>query len=378
MSRSIWLPNGQLFRRTPMVRACTLGWRLPYRLKETSMPRPLLSDITPWITALAQRHPDSLRQALVERLGVSPAVARALLRKLVAAQWLTESGSPRRRCYAPGLLRQVVRRYPLDGLQEDRPWSQDFLPHFDLPDHVARMAQHAFAELLNNAIDHSGGSSVTVSMRQTPLQLQLLVSDDGRGIFDAIGQTYQIDDPAQAMLELAMGKLSTCPDRHSGHGLFFTARLADVIDLHANNVAFQQREWQREQWQQGRPACRRGSSVYVAICLDTTRTLASVLHRYSADGEGYGFDRTVVPLRLITGAQVALDSRAQARRVASRLQRFRRVELDFDGLADVGHGFADELLRVFHHEHPEVELVPVNMAPAVAALVDSVREAELA
>ena len=64
--------------------------------------------------------------------------------------------------------------------------------------------------------------------------------------------------------------------------------------------------------------------------------------------------------------------------MASRLQRFRRVELDFDGLADVGHAFADELLRVFRHQHPEVDLVPVNMAPAVAAMIDSVREAVLA
>ena len=62
--------------------------------------------------------------------------------------------------------------------------------------------------------------------------------------------------------------------------------------------------------------------------------------------------------------------------MAARLQRFRRVELDFEGLAEVGHGFADELLRVFHHQHPEVELVPVNMAPKVAALIESVQEAE--
>lgn len=338
------------------------------------MARLVLSDITAWITELALRHPDTLRQALAERLQVGPARARALLRDLVATQWLRAEGSPRRRRYTPGLLRQVVRSYPIAGLHEDLPWSRDFLPCFELPDTVARMAQHAFTELLNNAVEHSGGSRVTVSMRQTPQQLQLLVSDDGRGIFDAIGETYQISDPVLAMLELAKGKLSTRPDRHSGRGLFFTARLADVIDLHANNVAFQQCDWQREQWRRSRPACRHGSSVYVGICLDTQRTLAEVLHRYSLDGLGCGFERTVVPLKLISEAQVALDSRAQAQRVASRLQRFRRVELDFDGLADVGHGFVDELLRVFHHQHPEVELVALNMAPNVAAMVESVRD----
>ncbi len=221
----------------------------------------------------------------------------------------------------------------------------------------------------------SGGSSVTVSMRQTPLQLQLLVSDNGRGIFDAIGQTYQISDPDLAMLELAKGKLSTRPDGHNGRGLFFTARLADIIDLHANAQAFQQRDWQREQWHRTRPACQQGSAVYVAFSLDTQRRLDEVLRRYSLDGQSYGFDRTVVPLQLATSPQVALASRAQAQRVALRLQRFRRVELDFDGLAEVGHGFADELLRVFQHAHPEVDLVPVNMSPRVAAMVAAALEA---
>ena len=340
------------------------------------MPRSQLCLSTVWITEAARMHPHDLSQHVATRLGLGVSAARGLVRKLVQLQWLQRVGAVNRPEYQPGAFRQVVRRYTLTGLQEDTPWAQDFAPCFDLRDNVAQLAQLAFTELLNNAIEHSGGTRVTVSMRQTPNQLQLLVSDDGRGIFDAIGATYQITDPAQAMLELAKGKLTTRPDGHTGRGLFFTSRMADIIDLHANNQAFQQRDWQREQWQRGRPACRQGSAVYVAICLDTERTVDEVLRRYSLDGQGYDFDRTVVPLRLMSGSQLALASRAQARRVAARLQRFRRVELDFDGLSEIGHGFADELLRVFHHQHPEVELVPVNMAPKVAALVESVQEAE--
>lgn len=337
-----------------------------------SRPPMLLTAATAWITEAAIACPHDLRDAVARRLDLPPATASRLLRRLVELQWLQRGGSPRRPVWQPGAMRQVVRRYDLAGLHEDRPWAEDFLPCFRLPDAVAQMAQHAFTELLNNAIEHSGGTAVTVSMRQTPQQLQLLVSDNGRGIFDAIGETFQITDPAQAMLELAKGKLSTRPDGHNGRGLFFTARLADIIDLHANAQAFQQRDWQREQWFRVRPACREGSAVYVAFNLDTERRLDAVLRRYSLDGAGYGFDRTVVPLRLATGPQCALASRAQARRVALRLQRFRRVELDFEGLAEVGHGFADELLRVFAHQHPDVDLVPVNMAPRVAAMVDSV------
>ncbi len=339
------------------------------------MARITLSDITPWITEAVLAHPQDLPHYIAERLQISRTSARNQLQKLVEAQWLQRDGVSRKAIYRPGPLRQVVRRYTLAGLQEDLPWAQDFAGRFELKSNVSRMAQHVFTELLNNAIDHSGGTSVTVSMRQTPTQLQILVSDDGRGVFDAVAERFNITDPTVAMLELSKGKLTSQPDSHTGRGLFFSAKLADIFDLHANDAAYQQREWQRDQWwQRSRPACRRGTSVYVAICVDTERSLDEVLRRYSLDGAGYGFDRTVVPLKLITQDQNGLESRAQARRVTSRLAQFRRVELDFEGLADVGHGFTDELFRVFGRQHPELELVPVNMAPRVAAMVGSVRE----
>lgn len=340
------------------------------------MARRTLGDITTWITEAALAHPQALAQHLCDRLGVGRACALRLLRTLEQHRWLRREGTSRRPRHMPGALRQVVRSYALADLEEDLPWARDFSPCFELPPAVARMAQHAFTELLNNAIDHSGGTRVVVSMRQTPTQLQLLVSDDGRGLFQVIGETFRITEPTLAMLELAKGKLSSQPDRHTGRGLFFTARLADVMDLHANAAAFQQRDWERERWLPVRSACRAGTSVYVAICLDAERTLDEVMRGHSLDGKGYGFERTVVPLKLLAGAPAVLESRAQARRVATRLGLFRRADIDFHGVADVGHAFADELFRVFGRGHPELRLEPVNMAPGIAAMVDSVREAQ--
>jgi anti-sigma regulatory factor (Ser/Thr protein kinase) len=238
---------------------------------------------------------------------------------------------------------------------------------------VQRMTQHAFGELLNNAIDHSGGTNVTVSLRQTPSHVQLLVSDDGCGVFDQLSRSFSLADPVLAMLELSKGKLTSQPSRHAGRGLFFTSRLADVFDLHANDTAFQHREWEGNGWRPGRALKHQGTSIYAAIALDTKRTLESVLHAHSLDGAGFGFERTVVPLRLMASPLAGLDSRAQARRVAARLNAFRRAEMDFDGIANIGHSFADELFRVMSPELGEVDMVPLNMSPAVAAMIESVR-----
>lgn len=339
------------------------------------MARLELNALTQWITGAAMHHPNHLADELARRCGVTRRTANKALHRLVELNWLVQEGTPRRPTHRPGLLRQVAQRYLLDGLEEDIPWARDFAPYFVLPAQVQRMAQHVFCELVNNAVDHSEGTCVAVSLRQTPSHLQILVSDDGRGVFDKIHEAFALADPTLAMLELSKGKLTSQPQRHTGRGLFFTSKLADVFDLHANELAFQRRAWEGSGWLPGRALKRQGTSVYAAIALDTTRTLDAVLAAYSVDGSGIGFDRTVVPLRLITSANASLESRAQARRVAARLHQFRRAEVDFAGVPHIGHGFADELFRVCVGEAPAFDLVPVNMSPAVAAMVDSVRRA---
>jgi len=334
-----------------------------------------INALTLWITAAATQHSGDLADHVAGRIGVTRRTANKALHRLVELNWLAREGTRQRPRFRPGLLRQVAQRYPLAGLEEDLPWSRDFAPYFTLPAEVQRMTQHAFCELLNNAVDHSEGTSVTVSLRQTPSHVQLLVSDDGRGVFDKIHEAFSLADPTLAMLELSKGKLTSQPQRHTGRGLFFTSKLADVFDLHANEQAFQRREWEGATWLPGRALKRQGTSVYAAIALDTRRTLESVLTAYSVDGSGVGFDRTVVPLRLITSTLAGLESRAQARRVAARLHEFRRAEVDFAGVPRIGHGFADELFRVFATQQPAFELVPVNMSPAVATMVDSIRRA---
>ncbi|MBI5720123.1 MAG: DUF4325 domain-containing protein [Burkholderiales bacterium] len=333
-----------------------------------------LAPLTQWITAAALAHPDDLAGHLEQRLALGRRGVRTLLERLQSAQWLVREGTVRHPRWRPGPLRQVVMTYALAGLEEDLPWRHDFAPCFELPAPVRTMVRHAFTELLNNAVDHSGGTQVTVSMRQTPQQLQLLVSDDGCGLFRRIGEHFAIGDPALAMLELAKGRLTSQPARHCGQGLVTICRLADVFDVRANTARFQRRAWGATAWH-GMPALpalseRPGTSIYLAISLDTTRTLASVLAALGSEAAGYALERTRVPLNLLVADDSAsLVSRAEARRVAARLATFQRAEIDFAGIDDIGHAFAHELFSVFHGAHPEVELVPVSATPHIAAII---------
>jgi hypothetical protein len=64
-----------------------------------------------------------------------------------------------------------------------------------------------------------------------------------------------------------------------------------------------------------------------------------------------------------------LESRAQAKRIAARLEAFDTVDLDFDGVSTIGQAFADELFRVFGQRHPQVRLQPRNTSPGVSAMI---------
>jgi anti-sigma regulatory factor (Ser/Thr protein kinase) len=336
-----------------------------------------IAPLTQWITAAAMAHPHDLPAHVQQRLGIGRRSAMSLLARLQAASWLARDGTARRPQWRPGPLRQVVMTYPLQGLMEDLPWRQDFAPHFELQGNVRRLAQHAFTELVNNAIDHSGGTQVTVSMRQTAAHLQLLVSDDGCGLFRRVEESFAISEPRVAMLEIAKGRLTSQPDRHCGQGLVLTAQLADIFDLRANAAGFQRRAWSAGQWHGMPPpaalADRPGTSVFLAIALDTPRTLDEVQRSRCTAADSYAFDEAHVPLNLLTAGGDALASRADAKRVASRLADFRRAQIDFAGIDEVGHAFAHELFSVFQRTHPGVELVPVAASPRVVAILSAVQ-----
>ena len=54
-------------------------------------------------------------------------------------------------------------------------------------------------------------------------------------------------------------------------------------------------------------------------------------------------------------------ARSTGKRLMAHLDRFRIVELNFEGVEHVGRSFMDEVFRVWAKRHPETELRPTNM-----------------
>ena len=108
-----------------------------------------------------------------------------------------------------------------------------------------------------------------------------------------------------------------------------------------------------------------GTTVYMRIGLDSKRTAEEIFQQFTSAPEDYDFSRTIVPMRLAQYGDEQLVSRSQAKRLIARFERFRTVVLDFQSVTEIGRAFADELFRVYHAAHPNIELVPINLSEQV-------------
>jgi hypothetical protein len=225
--------------------------------------------------------------------------------------------------------------------------------------------------MVNNAIDHSAGSTLTVVVRRRPSNIRIQVLDNGIGIFRKIKVAFCLDDDTQAILELAKGKLTTDPDRHSGQGIFFTSRMLDEFSILSRGAYFSHVARRPDDWILGDDDTNTSTMVTMALEDNTERTLKDVFDQYSS-GENYDFSKTVVPLRLAKFGEEKLISRSQAKRALARVERFKSVVFDFAGIEMIGQAFADEIFRVWAKAHQDVRCVVIDASPEVRKMIAAV------
>lgn len=142
---------------------------------------------------------------LAQEFGLSRQVANGYLQSMVRDGLLEAEGTTRSRVYRLKTLTDTVRRYPREGLEEDRVCRELIAPVVArFPKNVDSIWNYAGTEMINNAIDHSGASEVEVRVRKNGLYTEVIVEDEGEGIFRKIQRVLNLHDAREAILELAM------------------------------------------------------------------------------------------------------------------------------------------------------------------------------
>jgi len=325
-----------------------------------------LGGLTKDITRDVLEHPQDLSKFISEKEGITRAAAARYILQLERDGWIARSGPSTRPVFIPGFRRRVSKQYKLTNLEEDLIWTSDFRPYFNLSSNVLNIVTHGFTEMVNNAIDHSAGTSIFISASLLENSFTLAVSDNGIGIFEKISKALNLSDKRQALFELSKGKFTTDPKRHSGEGVFFTSRMFDFFEIDANGLQFSHNDTAKRDWLLEVPSpFKKGTIVFMRISLESKRTTAEVFNKFMNAPEDFDFSKTIVPMKLAQLGDEQLISRSQAKRLIARFDRFKIVILDFKGVNEIGQAFADELFRVYANAHPQVELTPNNMTEQV-------------
>ena len=70
-------------------------------------------------------------------------------------------------------------------------------------------------------------------------------------------------------------------------------------------------------------------------------------------------------------------ARSQAKMLCSRLDKFREVTIDFEGINWMGQGFAHQIFVVFQRNNPNMKLIPTNMSEDVEKMYAHVMKTTL-
>ena len=313
-------------------------------------------------------HKNDIVTFTMKHFGISKPTAAKFLNQLISENIIEMNRKGRYPDYS-----LVTKKYSFayklkDKLEEDVILRKDILPLLsDVQENVQRIVQYCFTEMVNNVIDHSNADIMNVEVDLNALNIEILIRDNGIGIFNKIQKNLGLEDPKYAILELAKGKFTSDPERHSGEGIFFTSRLCDKFMILSGRLFFSGHH--EDDWILENPDSVSGTTVSMVIEKKSHLNISNIFNEYADPDKQPGFYKTRIPVKLMEYEGELLLSRSQAKRLITRFDKFLEVILDFQGVTEIGQAFADEVFRVFRNAHPNVHLEPINCSPTVQRMI---------
>ncbi len=327
-------------------------------------------NIRQFILSNVGEHPNEIASLTAQEFGITRQAVNKHIKSLVEQKALIVQGSTRNKTYWLHPLIQWTKKYSLaTKLEEDIVWDLDIKSQLsDLPDNIRGIWYYAFTEMVNNVIDHSSGEEMIIQVNKTAMDTEIMIQDNGEGIFRKIQRVLNLYDERHAILELAKGKLTTDPEHHSGQGIFFTSRMFDRFMILSGNTFFSHEFHKIEDWILEHDSLHAATTVFMKLANNTSRTPKQIFDLYSS-GDDYAFNKTVVPVRLAQYGEEKLISRSQAKRLLARVDKFKVVVFDFTDVESIGQAFADEVFRVFKKQHSEIEMISIHESQDVKQMI---------
>ena len=237
----------------------------------------------------------------------------------------------------------------------------------NLSDSIKEIWEYTFSEMVNNVIDHSGADNLFIKVNQDYLKTEVVIIDDGVGIFEKIKNYFSLPSLEDAICELFKGKLTTDATRHSGEGIFFSSRIMDSFTIWSSEKVFTHNKFDNNSLMNF-SKLEKGTVVVMSISNFSNKKTAEIFDKYT--NKDNNFTKTSIILKNVFDSSPI--SRSQARRVLNGLEKFEEIVLDFENVLWMGQGFAHQIFVIYKQNNPKIVITPINMNEDVTKMYNHV------
>lgn len=336
-------------------------------------------DIRKAILQIANEQKTFKTSGVVNKLGgkISRQYISALISQMVKDGFLLKGGSTASSFYVlpanENLIVEIIKlRFKRNQIKEHEVFDR-LRDRYNLvkglSENIQSILFYAFTEMLNNAIEHSQSENIEIEIRKEKSNLTFIVNDFGIGVFKNVMQQRGLNSEIEAMQDLLKGKTTTRPHSHTGEGIFFTSKIADIFLLESFEYRLRVDNLIKDVFFEELKPSKNGTKVIFTISNKSTKHLNDVFKRFVVNPGEPGFNKTEILVRLFVRGTIYI-SRSQARRILSGLDKYESIILDYEKVDTVGQAFTDEIYRVFKRNNPNIKIESRSMIEPVKFMVE--------
>ena len=219
---------------------------------------------------------------------------------------------------------------------------KQIFPHFSsLSVNVREICEFSMSAVLQNVADHANATKLYYKLFMNHKDIHIIVSDNGRGLFEHMRSLLNLENIKVAAIELAKGNVTTDPDYHSGDELNTVIQLFDkvTIDASGKSLIFIDKT---KDWIIKHSSQQKGTRIHFEIESNSQRNCKEIFQNIFNRKQ----NSVRIPINLLKIEESELvNSRAQAQSILRNISDCKNIEFDFNNIELIGPAFADELVR---------------------------------
>jgi len=122
---------------------------------------------------------------------------------------------------------------------------------------------------------------------QTAIWTDMVIHDNGIGVFKKIQQALNPPEERYAIVQLSKGKFTTDRSKHSGEGIFFTSKMVDDFDILSDDLSFTGKQITQLDWIPEK--FKKGTTVWMKLSNKSSRQPKDVYDKFTED---FAFNKT--------------------------------------------------------------------------------------